>query len=550
MTRTLVLISLVAATLCGCRGGGDEPAPEGRAWSPVLQDGLGDHRHPITTADPLAQAYFDQGLRLTFGFNHEGAVDAFHEAARRDPSCAMCFWGIALALGPNINAPMGEAAGRAAYEAVQQAQRLAPGASEAERASIAALAARYAADPAADRAALDLAYANAMREVHHAHPYDLDVATLFAESLMDLSPWDYWTPEGEPRPHTTEMVETLETVLASDPEHPGANHYLIHALEEHQPERAEAAADRLARIAPGAGHLVHMPSHIYWRVGRYEDAAEINERAVEADEAYFAFCRAPGAYAAGYYTHNLHFLWSAAVAEGRSDLALTTARRLAAAVPEEDLAEFPFLEDFLIVPTATLVRFGRWDAVLAEPAPPSSQRFVTAFWHYARGVAFARRGEVAQAEAEQRALDAAFADADLVALVYDVAGNTAGQRLEVARHHLEAAIARARGDQDAALAALNAAVRAQDAMNYIEPPAFYLPVRQALGASLLDAGRSPEAEAVYREDLAQLPRNGWSLYGLGASLRAQGRGADATWVERGYQNAWARADVELARSQF
>lgn len=549
MTRSLILVALLAAALCGCRGGSNEPTPEG-TWTPVLQDGLGDHRHPITTADPLAQAYFDQGLRLTFGFNHEGAVDAFREAARRDPSCAMCFWGIALALGPNINAPMGDEAGRAAYEAVQEAQRLAPGASEAERASIAALAERYAADPAADRAALDLAYANAMREVHRAYPDDDDAATLFAESLMDLSPWDYWTPEGEPRPHTAEMVATLETVLARDPDHPGANHYLIHALEEYQPQRAEAAADRLARVAPGAGHLVHMPSHIYWRVGRYEDAAEINERAVEADEAYFAFCRAPGAYAAGYYTHNLHFLWAAAVAEGRSDLALTTARRLAAAVPEEDLAEFPFLEDFLIVPTVTLVRFGRWDAVLAEPAPPAEQRFVTAMWHYARGVAFARRGEVAQAEAEQRALDAAVADADLVALVYDVAGNTAGQRLEVARHHLEAAIARARVDPDAALAALAAAVRAQDAMNYIEPPAFYFPVRQALGATLLEAGRAPEAEAAYRYDLAKLPRNGWSLYGLGASLRAQGRAADAAWVERGYQNAWARADVKLERSQF
>ena len=548
MQRAIVVSGLLVLLVAAC-GGGDRPGELG-ARPPRLQDGLGDRTYPITTSQPLAQRYFDQGLQLVFGFNHEGAVDAFQEAARLDPRCAMCFWGTALALGPNINAPMGPEAGRAAYAAVGEARRLAPGAGASERALIAALAKRYAADPEAPRGPLDRAYAKAMGEVHRAHPDDLDAATLYAEALMDLTPWDYYTPAGEPRKHTEEIVSTLEAVLARDPDHAGANHYLIHALEEYQPQRAEAAADRLARLAPGAGHLVHMPSHIYWRVGRYEDAAAINQRAAAADEAYFAACRAPGGYAAGYYTHNIHFLWAAAAAEGRSDLALTSARRLAAAVPQQSVAQLAFLEDFLAVPVLTLARFGRWDAILAEPAPPASQRYVTAMWHYARGLAHARGGQVAAAEDEQRALEAAARDGSLAETVYDVAGNTAGDRLEVARHHLAAAIAKARGDEDGALAALRDAVRAQDAANYIEPPAFYFPVRQALGAALLDAGRHAEAEAVYRADLAKHPRNGWSLSGLGASLRAQGRDADAAWVARGFETAWARADVELSASAF
>jgi len=525
-------------------------APEPEADAPKLQDDLGDHHHAITTKSEQAQRYFDQGLVLTFGFNHEGAVDAFSEAARLDPSCAMCFWGVAIALGPNINAPMGPEAGLAAYEAVQKAQAVAAGASEAEQAYIAALARRYASDPEAERAPLDLAYAEAMREVHQAHPDDVDAATLFAEALMDLSPWDYYTPEGEPRAHTDEAILTLETVLEKDAQHPGANHYLIHVLEEYDPERAEAAADRLAQVAPGAGHLVHMPSHIYWRVGRYDDAIEANQKAVAADEAYFAWCRAPAFYEAGYYNHNLHFIWAAAAAQGQSDLALTSARRLKANIPEQEIAALPFLEDFWVIPTLTLARFGQWDTILGEPQPAESLRYSTGIWHYARALAHLRKGDPEAAEKERAALEPIANDPDMAALVFDVAGGTAGQRLQIAHHHLVGELAAASGNHEAATAALEEAVRVQDGMNYIEPPAFYFPVRQALGAVLLEAGRPEDADAVYRTDLREHPGNGWSLYGLFLSLDAQDKEQEAGWARTGFQNAWAQADVELPASRF
>jgi tetratricopeptide (TPR) repeat protein len=534
---------------------GAEAAPKpalpeaAEARPPRLLD-LGDHHHAITTNSEQAQRYFDQGLVLTYGFNHEAAIDSFREAARLDPECAMCFWGVALAYGPNINAPMGPEASREALRAIRRARSLAAKVGEDERAYIEALATRYSEDPAADRAALDHAYADAMRKLHHRDPDDLDAATLFAESLMDLGPWDYWTESGEPREHTEEMVRTLESVLARNPDHPGANHYLIHALEEFEPERAEAAADRLAGLAPDAGHLVHMPSHIYWRVGRYEDAVNINEAAAAADVAYFAWCRSPRFYAAGYYNHNLHFIWAAASSEGRSDLALTAARRLVANIPEEEVPNYPFLEDYLAVPILTLARFGRWDEILGEPKPSESLRYATGAWHYARGLAYTRRGEFEKAEAERESLEVLASDPEMAALVFDVAGGTAAERLQVGLHHLIGEMAAARGDSVAAVAALEESVAAQDAMNYIEPPAWYFPVRQALGAVLLEAGRPGEADAIYRADLDQYPRNGWSLFGLAQALRAQGMEAEAAWAQSGFANAWARADVTLTASRF
>lgn len=542
----LLALWILLLGLATCRSA---PSPA-TAHVPRLLENLGDHSHPISTRVPLAQRYFDQGLVLTYGFNHEGAIDAFREAARLDPECAMCFWGIALAHGPNINAPMGPDGARAAWEALQAARRLAPKASPAEQAYIEALSARYASEPAADRATLDRAFADAMRELHRRFPEDSDAATLFAEAVMDLMPWDYWTPDGKPRVGTEEVVRTLEAVLARDPQHPGANHYLIHALEEHQPERAEAAADRLAKIAPDAGHLVHMPSHIYWRVGRYQDATEINELAAAADVAYFAWCRSPVFYAAAYYNHNVHFLWSAAAMEGRSDLALTAARRLAANIPAAEIATYPWLEDFLTVPVLTLARFGRWDRILGEPRPSEALPYATGIWHYTRGLALTRQGRLEEAGAELAAFERIARDPALDALVYDVAGGTAGQRLRVGLHHLQGELLAARGDRPAAVRALEEAVRAQDAMNYIEPPAWYFPVRQALGAVLLDARRPAEAEAVYRVDLQHYPRNGWSLFGLEKSLRAQGKQVEAKMAASGFANAWTRADVELSASRF
>jgi len=552
----LFLVSLLAAGSCQRLPlvQGDEPetaaapaAPE--AHRPRLLSGVGSHRHPISTKSAEAQRFFDQGLVLTYGFNHYGAIDAFREAARLDPECAMCFWGVAYAYGPNINAPMGPEGATAAYAALQEAKARLEHASPVEREYIEALAVRYAPDPQpASRAALDGAYAEAMRGLHQRHPQDLDAATLFAEALMDLHPWDYWTEDGKPRDGTLEAAATLEAVLERNPWHPGANHFLIHVFEEFEPERAEAAADRLASIAPDAGHLVHMPAHIYWRVGRYQDAWRVNDLAVASDTAYLAWCRPIPFYAALYYNHNVHFLWAAASAQGQSDVAITAARKLAAGIPADQVASFPPLEDFLTVPIVTLLRFGRFDAVLAEPRPAAELRYATAFWHYARGIALARLGRPAEAEAEQAAF-AAIADDPAWEQAVWVEGPLA-RRFEVARHHLAGELAGARGDPAGEVSELEAAVSAQDRLNYTEPPAFYFPTRQALGAALLEAGRPADAEAVYRQDLAQYPKNGWSLFGLAESLRAQKKPSEARWAEQGFTRAWARADVKLSASRF
>jgi tetratricopeptide (TPR) repeat protein len=444
---------------------------------------------------------------------------------------------------------MGPAGATAAWAALQEARRRVGSASPAERDYIEALTARYAPDPQpADRSPLDAAYAEAMRGVHQRYPDDLDAAAHFAEAVMDQHPWDYWTEDGTPREGTLEAAATIDAILERNLWHPGANHFQIHIYEEFQPERAEAAADRLVSLAPDAGHLVHMPAHIYWRVGRYQDAWRVNELAAASDVAYLTWCRTLPFYAALYLNHNLHFLWASAAAEGRSDEAITAARRLAASVPAHKLTEMPPLEDFLTVPVLTLVRFGRFDAVLAEPKPPAAQRYATAFWHYARGVSFARLGRTADAEGEAAAFGEIAADPSWETAIW-VEGPLA-RRFEVAEHHLAGEIAAAKREHAAAVTELEAAVAAQDALNYTEPPAFYFPTRQALGAVLLDAGRPAEAEAVYRRDLEQYPKNGWSLFGLSRSLAAQRKKADARWAEQGFTRAWQRADVQLSASRF
>jgi predicted Zn-dependent protease len=470
----------------------------------------------------------------------------------------MCWWGIAFAWGPNINAPMGPEGAAEAWKAAQNAKRLAPHASPAERAYIDAIQVRYASDAnatagaggAPNRRQYDLAFADAMRAIAKANPGDADAHALFAESLLDLSPWDYWQDDGSPREFTLEAGEAIEKTLALNPDHTGALHYKIHLYERFEPTRAEAAADRLAMQAPAAGHLVHMPAHIYYRVGRYKDSAEINEVAAAADVAYFSWCRAPAAYAALYYPHNLHFLWASEMIEGSSDGAMIAARRIVAQIPLDQLAAFPFLEDYLVTPYYTQARFGKWDAILGEPRPPEDQRFATAIWHYARGLAFTRTGKPAEAQAEFEALAAIASDPVLGAMVYDTSNGTAGERLGVARHHLAGEMAAARGDANAAVAEFEAAISIQDAMPYSEPPPFYFPVRQALGAVLLASGQAKQAEAVYLEDLRRYPRNGWSLFGLSQSYSAQGKTREANAVRQGFDTAWARADVMLMTSRF
>jgi len=517
---------------------------------------LGNHHHPISTQNPLAQRYFDQGLILTYGFNHAEAIRSFQEAARLDPNCAMCYWGIALALGPNINAPMADAAVPQAYQALQRALALAPKASRREQAYIQALAKRYSAKPLSDRTSLDLAYANAMRQVAQRYPNDLDAATLFAEALMDLSPWNYWTKAGQPTTYTSEIVSTLESVLQRNPNHPGANHFYIHAVEaSNTPERAIPSAERLETLVPGAGHLVHMPSHVYWRVGRYHDAARVNEHAIRTDEATFSTQRSRpdqgthSFYALAYYPHNIHFLSAAAQMEGRSQLAVEAARKLVSKIPDQAYREIPPLEDFKPMPLFALVRFGQWQTILREPKPPAQFQYTTGIWHWARGMAYARQGELDQARSEYRRLRQ-IAQTKAMKELTLASFPQASTLLDLASHLLAAELFGAYGQTERAIGQLRSAVRIQDSLSYIEPPSCNYPVRQSLGATLLKAGRAKEAETVYREDLRQYPNNGWSLFGLMQSLRAQGKNQEAAVVQQQFEEAWKYADVKLTASQF
>jgi tetratricopeptide (TPR) repeat protein len=525
--------------------GGHAPQP---ASPPPLLDGLGSHSHPVTTVNAAAQRYFDQGLRLVYGFNHDEAIRAFREAARLDPECAMAWWGIAFAAGPNYNLPIDEGRDRMAREAMARAIALAPRASAADRDYIGALAKRYARPSGPDRKQLDRDYADAMRAVVRKHPEDLDAATLFAESLMVLRPWDLWTADGKPRPGTAKIVATLEAVIAKDPKHPGANHYYIHAVEASpHPERALASADRLGGLAPAAGHLVHMPAHIYIRVGRYADAAEANRRAIVADERYLEGEDPRGVYPLMYYPHNIHFLWSAASMQGRSAESIAAARKLAAQLSPEALREMPMLELFAPTPLFALVRFGRWDEVLAAPEPGEEFQVVSGMWHYTRGLALAATGKLDEAQHEQEAVARLAAAVQADRIIGD--NQPAKRHLELAAAELAADIAMRRGRTDEAVRRLTEAVRLEDQLPYTEPPAWWRPTRHVLGAVLLDAGRRADAEAVYREDLRRNPENGWALLGLSRSLRERSP-SEAAAVEARFRKAWANADVQILASRF
>lgn len=502
--------------------GTESAAPTG-ALVPRLQS-LGRHRFLVTTASAQAQAFIDQGVNLSYGFNHAEAGRAFREAARLDPDGAMAYWGQSLVLGPNINVPMDPADEPKALELVRQAVAMRGGVSPREQAYIDALAERYAGKPGKpeERPARDRAYADAMRGVMLRYPDDLDAATLFAEALMDLRPWNYWTRDGKPYPETLEVVAVLESVLDRNPMHPGAAHLYIHAMEATQPKRAEAAADRLAGLMPGAGHMVHMPAHIYMRVGRYADASAANEQAILADEDYIAQCRAQGIYPMAYYPHNIHFLWAAATMEGRSAVALEAAKKVASQVSDEMMEQLPILGGFRVVRYYALTRFGHWDEMLAEPSPPASQPYVKATWHYARGLAFVRTGKTDKAEGELAALRKALEQIPPEMTLFSP--NRARAILGIGPEVLAGEIAAARKDYDRAVAHLEKAVRLEDGLTYTEPEEWHFSPRLALGAVLLDAGRAAEAETVYWDELRQSPEGGWALYGVVRALEAQGQG--------------------------
>jgi len=509
-----------------------------------LYENLGDHHYPVTTGFPLVQHYFDQGLRLYYAFNHQEAIRAFEEAARLDPQCAMCYWGVALAHGPNINAPLEKPAALAAYAAIQKALALESHVTAKERALIQALAVRYAATPPEDRSALDQAYARAMREFTRRFPDDLEGATLYAESLMDLNPWNYWTREGTPRPGTRQVLAQLERVMAGSPNHPGANHFYIHAVEAVNPQRAVGAAERLATLMPGAGHLVHMPGHIYVRVGRYEDAIKANEHAVHADESFIRDqSPAFGIYVAGYYPHNYDFLAFAASMIGRSAQSIAAAEKMATVAPVELLREpgMTFVQHHQTRHLQLKVRFGRWNDIRKATQPPADLPHARAIWHYAQGRALAATGDPKGAAEHLARVEDAARNPQFASQRLEF--NTSGAVLSIAVKVLSGHVALAEKNYARAIVELREAARLEDALTYGEPPEWTVPVRQELGVALLEAGYPAQAEKVFREDLKRFPANGWSLHGLSRALRAQNRDGDAETVEKDFEKTWAGADV-------
>lgn len=521
------------------------------ASSATLFEGMGNYSHPITTTSLQAQRYFNQGLTLAYGFNHGEAARSFRQAIAIDADCAMCYWGLAYVLGPNINAQMNDADIPESYQAVQQAVSLSSNSSPREQAYINALATRYTDKPVTDRSYLDIAYANAMAEVAQKYPDDLDAATLYGEALMTTMPWDYWTATKEPKPETQIVFDTLESVLASFPDHLGANHLYIHAVEAVHPQRAIAVADRLGDLAPGLGHLVHMPSHIYIRVGRYHDAAIANQKAIAADNNYLAQCHAQGLYPIAYMPHNHHFLWFAAVMEGDSQLAAKTASDVANMVDPQRIREpgMGILQHFNSIPLFTMIRFGQWDKILTETQPAADLKYPTGVWHYARGLAYTSQNQIDLAQQELAQLKILAQDAELESVtIWDI--NTSQSILQLATEVLTGEIAAKQGDWHKAIAHLSQGVILEDALNYDEPADWSTPVRHYLGVALLEAQDFAAAEAVYREDLSFYPDNGWSLFGLQQSLLKQNKIAEAQQIKQKFDNAWQYADVQLTASKL
>lgn len=525
-------------------------AKEEAVW---LHEGLGRHHFRISTDIPMAQRYFDQGMILMYGFNHAEAARSFQYAQNLDPTCAMCFWGEALVLGPNINAPMNDSAVPQAFAAVQRALALQENATGKERALIQAVAKRYVPEISEERSSFDLTYAEAMRQVVVQFPDDPVIGALLAEALMDLHPWDFWTRKGMAQPWTAEIVSTLEHVLDLNPNLPLAHHLYIHAMEASpHPEKALPSASRLPALVPGSGHLVHMPAHIYIRVGRYRDAVAANQNAVNVDQYYLQHSHVDSMYTEAYVPHNYHFLWAAASKLGRQTLAMQAAKDTAAHVSPEAMREPGFagtLQHFWLMPLLTKALFGQWEEILQEPVPPADLVYPVGIWHYARGLAFLRQGQVDQANEElDRLMDIAKDPAVADLTIFDL--NTIPHILNIAQAVLAGELAAERGNYDAAVVHLQQAVEIEDGLNYTEPKDWYLPPRQVLGAVLLKAGKPDEAEQVYREDLLYHPQSGWSLFGLVQSLQAQGKTQAVKMTKQDFKQAWADSEVTLTSSRF
>lgn len=548
MKRSLLVVAVLLVSIN--TPAQHQHAPAGDTKPAVLIAGLGDIHHPVSTSKPEAQRFFDQGLALVYGFNHDEAVRSFKRAAELDPQLAMAYWGVALALGPNINMDIDAEREKVAYEAVQKALSLAPKASDAERAYINALAKRYSNDPKADLKKLSVDYRNAMADVFRRFPDDLDAATLYAESIMVLRPWNFWTRDGKPAEGTEEMVAILESVLRRDPQHTGANHYYIHAVEASpHPEWALPSAQRLKVLAPMAGHLVHMPAHIDIRSGNYDAAARSNAYAAEADREYFKITGQQGMYPMMYYSHNLHFLAVAHSIQGRYQDAKRAADQIDAHLGQflqgsgsEFEAALPLLDAFMPTPTLIMVHFRRWDDILKSPAPDKRLTVTTALWHFGRAMAYASTGKLENAEKERSIV---VSTAKTLPPDRPYGFNTATSIFSIAENLMSARIAMARTDKRAAIEFLKKALAIEDSLNYDEPEDWYIPVRESLGGALMLNGDYAEAETVFRAELEKHRRNGRALFGLVESLKAQGKKHAAEFVQREFEAAWKNADTKL-----
>lgn len=519
----------------------------------VLMEGLGSYHHKITTTSEQTQKFFDQGLTLAYAFNHAEAERSFREAARLDPNCTMCYWGIALVLGPNINMQMDKEAVPPAYVALKKALELMKNASAKEQAYVKALSTRYGPAPVEDRTQLNEAYANAMRDLAKKYPDDLDATTLFAEALMDIHPWDYYKKDtGEPQPWTPEITATLESVMKKDPNHPGANHFYIHAIEASKtPERGLPMAERLNSLVPAAGHLVHMPGHIYIRTGNYRKASEANEHAIKADNSYLSGCHAAGVYSLAYVPHNHHFLSATTTLEGNSKVALESANTVRSKVDPQMMRQegLSVLQHFYMIPAYVMIRFGKWSEILESPAPDKDLIYPNGVWHYARGIAYARTGKLDEAKKELAEVTTIAANPALEKItLMDI--NKTSDLMQIAKEHLAGEITAASKDYNAAVKHLQEAVRTEDSLTYDEPPPWGNPMRHYLGAIFLEAKRPAEAEQVYREELRKFPKNGWSLTGLHQSLIAQNKKDKAAAVKKVLDAAWAGADISLSASRL
>ena len=518
-----------------------------RQIAPLFEN-LGDLHFPVSTESERAQAFFDQGLRLTYAFNHAEAHRSFMEAARLDPSSAMAHWGQAYALGPNINDMFPDEERRLkSFEAIEKAKQLMSNSTDKEKALIKALGTRYSSDMSTELQDLNLAYMDAMTTVLKQFPEDADVLTLFAASVMNTCPWNYWDKEGNPSNGIPEAKAALEKAIEINPDNPGAHHYYIHMVELPNPDLAVPSAEHLGSLMPAAGHIVHMPSHIYIRVGRYMDAVESNQAAILADEDYISQCFSQGMYPLGYYPHNIHFLWSAASLLGASELAIDAAKKTAEKVPVGELNQLPFLQDFASTPLLAYTRFGKWNEILTVPPPSEEIKHLRLIWHYARGVAFVRKNNIKEAREELDAITALKDDPELEEF-FGTFQNPTSFIADVAYHVVAGEIATLEGDMNKAINQFEKAVEKEDQLIYSEPPAWYIPTRQNLGATLLNAQKFEEAEKIYKEDLSNLRQNGWSLMGLHQSLKAQGKDTEAAEILEEYKKAWQHADIEITSS--